>query len=85
MKNIFVLILIFGILGIVVGYLLFAKIGGEYISLKYLFNSGGALQSLGEKFLGIDELKQNIKQNVMISGGVGGIVGLFVYYILKKK
>lgn len=81
-KNIFVSIIVFGALGLVIGYLFFGKIAGEYVSLNTIFqSSGNELISFGRKISGLDDMRQNI----LISGGVGGIVGLFFYYVRKKK
>jgi len=82
MKNIFILIIIFGILGLVVGYLFFGKIAGEYISLQTIFqSSGGALETFGRKLSGLEDMRQNI----LISGGVGAVVGVIIYYVRKGK
>jgi hypothetical protein len=82
MKNIYVLIIVFGVLGLVIGYLFFGKISGEYIDINAIFsNSGGSLGSFGRKVSGI----QSIRQNILISGGVGGIIGVVVFYMRKKK
>jgi len=80
MKKSIILILLFGILGLVAGYFLFGKIGGEYVNIKTIFStSSNAIESLGWKIAGIE----NIKQNILISGGVGGLVGLIIG--LRKK
>lgn len=82
MKNIFVAIILFGLLGLVVGYLFFGKVAGEYMSINTIFNtSGGQLGDFGRKVSGIT----SIRQNILISGGVGGIIGLFFFYARKKK
>ncbi|OFX24605.1 MAG: hypothetical protein A2041_01080 [Bacteroidetes bacterium GWA2_31_9b] len=80
MKKSIILILLFGILGLVAGYFLFGKIGGEYVNIKTIFStSSNAIESLGRKIAGIEK----IKQNILISGGVGGLVGLIIG--LRKK
>ncbi|HAN18934.1 MAG: hypothetical protein A2X13_11935 [Bacteroidetes bacterium GWC2_33_15] len=80
MKKTLILILLFGILGLVAGYFLFGKIGDEYVSLKTIFsNSSNAIESLGRKISGIEKMKQNI----LISGGVGGLLGLIIGF--RKK
>ena len=80
MKKTLILILLFGILGLVAGYFLFGKIGGEYVYIKTIFStSSNAIESLGRKIAGIE----NIKQNILISGGVGALVGLIIG--LRKK
>lgn len=80
MKKTLILILLFGILGLVAGYFLFGKIGDEYVSLKTIFSSSSnAIESLGRKISGIEKMKQNI----LISGGVGGLLGLIIGF--RKK
>ncbi|MBI9068856.1 MAG: hypothetical protein JEZ09_16285 [Salinivirgaceae bacterium] len=82
MKKLSVFILLFGILGLIIGYLYFGKIAGEYLSVNALFgNTGGSIGEFGRKLSGI----QSIKQNIFISGGVGGVLGAVVYYLKKKK
>lgn len=74
--------LILATVGLVVGYLIFGKLGtGDYISLKSLFSfSGGDFGSFGRKMGGI----KAIQQKVFLSGGIGAIVG-FAYAYIKKK
>ena len=82
MKNIFISIIIFGILGLIVGYLFFGKIAGEYVSIQSIFqSSGNALESFGRKLSGLN----NIRQNILVSGGVGGVIGMLFFYARKKK
>ena len=81
MKKLILFIIIFGIIGLAVGYLFFGKIGGDYISIKTIFStSENALQSFGRKISGLED----IKKNILISGGVGGIIGIVVYYLKKQ-
>jgi hypothetical protein len=82
MKNIYVLIIAFAILGLIVGYLLFGKMGGEYISIDTIFStSGGSIGSGLRKATGL----HGIRQNILISGGVGAIIGVLFFYVRKKK
>jgi len=39
MKKTIILILILGVLGLVAGYLIFGKIGDEYVSIKTIFGA----------------------------------------------
>ncbi|MFO7829490.1 MAG: hypothetical protein R6V23_12765 [Bacteroidales bacterium] len=81
MKRLILLILLFGILGLIFGYILFGKMGGEYINLKFLFQSAAnPIESFGRKIAGIEK----IRQNIIISGVAGGILGVILYYIRKK-
>jgi hypothetical protein len=74
--------IVFAIIGLVVGYLIFGRYGtGDFISLKQLFSfSGGDFGSFGRKIGGV----KAIQQKVFLSGGVGAIAG-FVFAYLKKK
>jgi hypothetical protein len=80
MKNFSIPILVLTIAGLVIGYLIFGKIAGEYLSLNAIFGgSSGALESFGRKVAGLD----SIRQNILLSGLGGAIVGL-VYHFVKK-
>ncbi len=81
MKKFIVYILIFGIIGLLFGYLFFGKIAGEYVQLKTIFSSSqNALESFGRGVAGLTKMKQNI----LISGGVGAVVGFVVAFLRKK-
>jgi len=81
MKKLIPLILLFAILGLIFGYLFFGKIGGEYLDIKFLFQSPeNPIESFGRRVAGIRE----IKQNILISGGVGGVIGIILFFIRKK-
>ncbi len=74
-------ILILAIIGLVIGYLLFGKIGGEYIDVSTIFsNSGGDFGSFGRKLTGISK----IRNNILISGGVGAVIGVVLIFVKKK-
>lgn len=81
MKNPIVSVILFAIIGLVLGYLIFGRISGEYVDISTIFkSSSGALESFGRKVAGISKMRQNI----LISGGVGAVVGYIVYLIRKK-
>lgn len=81
MKKYIIYILIFGLLGLAFGYLLFGKIAGEYVSLKTIFSfSSNAFESFGRGITGLT----NMKQNILISGGIGAIIGFVIVSIRKK-
>ena len=82
MKKHIIFLVVFSILGLVVGYLFFGKIASEYVSISTIFSSsGGSLESIGRKITGIAAMRQNI----LISGGVGAIVGIMYSFLRKKK
>lgn len=81
MKKTILFVIAFGILGLIVGYVLFGKIAGEYASLKAIFGANGnAFESFGRKISGLTQ----IKHNILISGGIGLILGLVIKYVKKK-
>lgn len=64
--------LIVGVIGLGIGYLIFGRIGGEFIPVEALLNPPeNILAELGQKITGVAEARQNI----LISGGVGAAVG----------
>ncbi|NBC29616.1 MAG: hypothetical protein GVY29_06450 [Spirochaetes bacterium] len=68
-----------GIVGLGVGYLIFGRIGGEFVAIDQLFRLPGdgiegALQKIGEDITGIRQARQNI----LISGAVGLAVGAVI-------
>ena len=74
MKYVFYIIL-FGVIGLAVGYFLFAKFGGHYIPVFDLFmKQKGLLDKVGDAVTGANE----IRQNIYICGGVGAAAGLLL-------
>jgi len=75
MRKILALVIVGAILGLVAGYLIFARTQGGYLSLKTLLRtSRGALDDLVRTIGGI----QRIRQNILVSGAVGAGVGLIL-------
>ncbi len=80
MKKI-VIIVLFVIIGLVFGYLVFGRIAGEYVDINLIFTqTDSGLESLGRNIAGITKMKQNI----LLSGGAGAIIGLVISLIKKK-
>lgn len=80
MKRTIIFVVIFIVIGLVLGYVIFGRISGEYIGMRAIFTSSdNVLESLGRSITGLKE----IKQNILISGGVGGVVGLIISLIRK--
>lgn len=74
-------IAVFAILGLVVGYGLFGKLAGEYVSIKTLLSFGGnAFQSAFRSISGVEEMRNKI----LICGAVGAVVGLLVSFVFRK-
>ncbi|MCU4175152.1 hypothetical protein [Carboxylicivirga sp. N1Y90] len=81
MQKKLVVILIAALAGLVIGYLLFGKIGGEYIDISDIFSSaGGKLGSFARKATGIAK----IRTNILLTGGAGAVLGV-IYTFVKKK
>jgi hypothetical protein len=54
---------------------------GEYVSIGTIFGeSDNALESFGRNISGLTEMKQNI----LITGGAGGVLGLIISLIGRK-
>lgn len=82
MRNIVVLGIVFGIVGLVVGYLIFGRAFGELVPIVDIFRPAGNLfEQLGEAVRGIEEMRQNI----LISGGVGLVCGVVLGILLNKR
>jgi hypothetical protein len=68
MGRIISLAILLGIVGLGVGYLIFGRVGGEFIPIEALLQSpDNIIAQLGDKITGVSEARQNI----LISGGVG--------------
>jgi hypothetical protein len=71
----------FAALGLVIGYAIFGKWGGEYVSLKTLFSFGGnGFQSTFRSISGIEDMRNT----VLLCGAAGAIVGALLTLKLKK-
>jgi hypothetical protein len=65
--------LILGVIGLVVGYLIFGRVAGEFIQISTLLQTpDNFLSSAVQNLAGINEARQNI----LISGAVGAGVGV---------
>lgn len=73
MRRIIIAIIVVGVLGLVVGYLIFARTSNGYLSLKSLVSpSKNVLDDLVKAVTGI----KKVRQNILICGAVGAGVGL---------
>lgn len=78
----FISVLIFALIGFIIGYILFGEILGERIPIKNIFISDT------DNFLGsfIDELAiKPIRQKILISSLVGGLIGYVISVLTSKK
>lgn len=80
MKNI-LSIAAFTALGLIIGYAIFGKWAGDYVSLKTLFSFGGnALQKAFSSISGLEE----IRNKILLCGLGGAVVGVLLTFKLKK-
>lgn len=69
-----------GLIGLALGYAVFGKWGGEYVSFRTLFSFGGnGIQSAWRSLSGLDALRDRI----LLCGAAGLIVGAILS--LKRK
>lgn len=87
--KVIITIIFFAIIGITIGYLIFGRVNGEYISPKLLIeqptSSNNSLfqnivGSVAHKVAGVEEKRQKI----IISCVVGAVIGLFIGMMSKK-
>ena len=73
-------IVAFAALGLIVGYALFGKWGGEYVSLKNLLAiDDNAFRSALRSLTGIEDMRNKI----FICGGAGAAVGVLLTFRMK--
>jgi hypothetical protein len=71
----------FALFGLIVGYSIFGKWAGEYVSLKTLLSFGGnAFQNAFRSVSGIEEMRNKI----LLCGAAGAVVGVLLTFRLKK-
>jgi len=81
MKKTIIYIIIFAIIGLIIGYLFFGKVAGDYISIKAIFSSAdNPFETLGRNISGLSKMKQNI----LICGGVGAVLGGIISLARRK-
>jgi len=72
----------FAVIGLGVGYLIFGQVHGHYIDIESLFSApSGFVENIAYAALGVGQ----IRQNILISGAVGAIVGLFLGMMSSRK
>ena len=81
MKRIILLLLIVGIIGLAVGYLIFARTSSGYVSIQVLLSpSKHVLDDLVKSVTGIKRMRQNI----LICGAVGAGAGLLLGLVTSR-
>ena len=71
----------FAVFGLIVGYAIFGKLGGEYVSLKTLFSFGG--NAIFRAFQSISGL-EDMRNKILLCGVAGGVVGVLLTSKLTK-
>jgi hypothetical protein len=81
MKRAVLLLIIVGIIGLAVGYLIFARTSSGYVSIQVLVSpSKNVLDDLVKSVTGIKQ----IRQNILICGAVGAGVGLLLGLLTSR-
>ena len=75
LRRIILAIIVLGAIGLAVGYRIFARTPGGYLSLKSLLSPATGLEKLGELAKYRADVPQ-IRQSILICGAVGGGIGL---------
>lgn len=92
MRNLIILTVAFGAVGLVVGYLVFGRLGitNDLVPLRDLFFSGSsgsrgvvqqAVRSIVDQVAGFADMRRSI----YISGGVGAAVGVVVGVLSRRR
>lgn len=69
------------VFGLIVGYAIFGKVGGEYVSLQTLFSFGG--NALTRAFQSISGL-EDMRNKILLCGVAGAVTGVLLTFKLKK-
>ncbi len=80
-KNKAISIAAFTALGLIIGYAIFGKIGGEYVSLKTLFSFGD--NAIHRAFLSITGI-ENMRTKVLLCGATGAVIGVLLTTRFRK-
>ena len=75
-------VVIFAVVGLVLGYLMFARVADQYVAIGRILNPpGGAIEQLVSSVTGLARMRQNI----LISGGVGAVLGLVAGLLTRRR
>ena len=81
MKKNLLSIIAFAVLGLIIGYAIFGKWAGDYVSLNTLFSFGGnAFHRAFQSVTGIEDMRNKI----LLCGVAGAVVVVFLTFKLKK-
>ena len=86
LKRIVIVVIATGVVGAVAGYLIFGKVGNEYIAISTLITgSENILQRAARKIAGIEEMRKNILLMAAAGGAVGLVASLFAPRGRRRK
>ncbi len=81
MRRLLTVVLVFAAIGLMIGYLLFGRIGGDYVALGELLSpSQGFFDEVSRELRGIN----HARRNVLLAGGIGAVVGLITVGFRKR-
>lgn len=71
--------LVIGLIGLIFGYLVFGRIGGEYLTVKQVFQaSENVLEDIAASITGLEAARRNIWVSGAVGAGIGLVVGAFL-------
>lgn len=74
--------IVIGLIGLIFGYLVFGRIGGEYLTIKQVFQSSeNVIEDIAASITGLESARRNI----WVSGGVGTGIGLIAGAFLAGR
>ncbi len=77
-----VMMLILGVIGLIVGYLIFGRVAGDYVSPVKIFSTPeGLFDRVAYSLRDIESMRQSI----IISGIIGSVLGLIISLTNKFK
>lgn len=88
-RNYLSLILFLGVVGLVVGYFIFAKAGSSYLPIDEIITGkasgvGGAMQAIGFALTKGQTLAE-VRSNILYSGLAGAGLGLVIAILYRKR
>ncbi len=82
MQKVILWSVVFGLVGLLFGYLVFGRIAGDYVSISNLITlPANWIEELGESLTGI----RQIRQRIFITGAMGMVLGGVVTAVLMRK
>lgn len=84
MKNVLLLMIVFGVVGLVVGYLIFARVPltGELIAVPDLF--ARATDLVGQIVNDVLAI-ETIRRNILFAGAGGALIGVILGFVVNRR